>query len=164
MVTHGPSRHAALVAAGLRHGLLRQGFTVRLGLGLSCCLTAVLALPLLNLSPLVLLASGWLVLGERPEPMAAAGVVLLVLGALHAVVGLPLLLAVALLALLGTSLQMEALQSTDVVHVVAIKRLSTLLGSVAGVVWLGEPGGALRLPAAGLLFSGALIVLLAAHA
>jgi drug/metabolite transporter (DMT)-like permease len=76
----------------------------------------------------------------------------------------PLLLAVALLALVGTSLQMEALQSTDVVHVVAIKRLSTLLGSLAGVVWLGEPGGALRLPAAGLMFSGALIVLLAAHA
>jgi drug/metabolite transporter (DMT)-like permease len=272
--------------------LLRQGFTVRLGLGLSCCLTALLALPLLlvwpspldgrallvallasglvnalafwaygrgvargdfslalpllNLSPLVLLGSGWLLLGERPGPIAAAGVVVLVFGALllrsgagpgrqlwhvpgapemlltavlwgigasidklgvrsgggllwvaalHAVVGLPLLLpallagdqrrlrgalpapaspwwrrrvplllAVALLALVGTSLQMEALQSTDVVHVVAIKRLSTLLGSLAGVVWLGEPGGALRLPAAGLMFSGALIVLLAAHA
>lgn len=100
--------------------LLRQGFTVRLGLGLSCCLTALLALPLL--------------------------------------------LAVALLALVGTSLQMEALRSTAVVHVVAIKRLSTLLGSLAGLLWLGEPGGALRLPAAALMVSGALIVLLAARA
>jgi len=108
--------------------LLRLGFTVRLGLGLSCCLTALLglpwlllwpppldgpallaallasglvnalafwaygrgvargdfslALPLLNLSPLVLLASGWLLLGERPQPVAALGVGLLVLGAL----------------------------------------------------------------------------------
>ncbi len=272
--------------------LLRLGFTVRLGLGLSCCLTALLglpwlllwpppldgpallaallasglvnalafwaygrgvargdfslALPLLNLSPLVLLASGWLLLGERPQPVAAVGVGLLVLGALllrssvgagrplwqapgaaemlltavlwgvgasidklgvrsgsgllwvtalHAVVGLPLLLpallagdqrrlpaarplagapwwqrrlplllAVALLALVASSLQMEALRSTAVVHVVAIKRLSTLLGSLAGVLWLGEPGGALRLPAAALMFSGALVVLLAARA
>ena len=94
--------------------LLRLGFTVRLGLGLSCCLTALLglpwlllwpppldgpallaallasglvnalafwaygrgvargdfslALPLLNLSPLVLLAFGWLLLGECPSP------------------------------------------------------------------------------------------------
>lgn len=271
--------------------LLRRGFSVRLGLGLSCCLTALLAvplllvwpspvdgsalltallasglvnalafwaygrgvvrgdfslaLPLLNLSPLVLLGSGWLLLGERPRPFAAAGVLVLVLGALllrrgagpghrllaapgaaemlltavlwgvgasidklgvrsggglfwvaalHTVVGLPLLLpallagdqrrlgagvavpgspwwhrggplllAVALLALVGTSLQMEALQTTDVVHVVAIKRLSTLLGSVAGVIWLGEPGGAVHLPAALLMFSGALIVLLGAH-
>ena len=31
-----------------------------------------LALPLLNLSPLVLLGSGWLLLGERPRPFAAA--------------------------------------------------------------------------------------------
>lgn len=273
--------------------LLHRGFSVRLGLGLSCCLTALLALPflllwppplaapallkallasglvnalafwaygrgvargdfslalpLLNLSPLVLLLSGWLLLGERPQPFAAVGVLVLVLGALllhggatgagqalwhapgaaemlltavlwgigasidklgvrsgsgllwvaglHAVVGLPLLLpallggdlrrlracasppggpwwrrrlplllAVAVLALVGTSLQMQALQDTAVVHVVAIKRLSTLLGSLAGVWWLGEPGAALRLPAAVLMFSGALIVLLAAHA
>nr|WP_255510874.1 EamA family transporter [Cyanobium sp. LEGE 06113] len=40
-----------------------------------------LVLPLINLSPLVLLLAGWWVLGERPSPSAVAGVGLLVLGA-----------------------------------------------------------------------------------
>jgi len=39
-------------------------------------------LPLINLSPLVLLVSGWLLLGERPGVPATLGVVLVVVGAL----------------------------------------------------------------------------------
>lgn len=39
-------------------------------------------LPLINLSPLVLLASGWLLLGERPALPAILGVLLVVIGAL----------------------------------------------------------------------------------
>lgn len=209
-----------------------------------------LVLPLINLSPLVLLLSGWLLLGERPQPAIVAGVGLLVCGAvllgrsdvlqrgllrapgarpmlltavlwgigasidklgvqaggsllwvagLHLVVGTPLLLAsllagdaqrlvaspggaardlfagtdgrwrlgqllaVALLGLVATAMQMEALKLTAVVHVVAIKRLSTLFGSVIGVLWLRESGGRLRLPAAALMSAGAVIVLLAAR-
>lgn len=208
-----------------------------------------LVLPLINLSPLVLLLSGWLVLGERPQPAAIVGVVLLVAGALllgrdggrhhnllrapggremlitavlwglgasidklgvraggsllwvaglHLVVGLPLLLAallggdqdqlvagspqggeltlfaggagrlrllqvlgLGLCVLLGTGLQMEALRLTAVVHVVAIKRLSTLFGALVGVLLLREGNGGLRLPAAALMSAGAVIVLLA---
>lgn len=291
----------ALGAAGcttaadlLLRSLLRRGLTARLAMGASCCLTTLLALPLLlllrpaiqpgallaalaatalingvafwsygralahgelslvlpliNLSPLVLLLSGWLVLGERPEAAVVLGVVLLVAGAmllgrsdglrrgllrapgtramlltavlwgigasidklgvraggsllwvagLNLVVGTPLLLgalaggdarrlsaspggparelfagaqgrwrllqllAVGLLGLVGTALQMEALRLTAVVHVVAIKRLSTLFGSAIGVVWLGETSGSLRLPAAALMSGGAVLVLLA---
>lgn len=207
-----------------------------------------LVLPLINLSPLVLLLSGWLVLGERPAPEVVLGVILLVAGAillgrsdalrrgllrapgaramlltavlwglggsidklgvraggsllwvagLYLMVGTPLLLGalaggdarrltpraggrahelfagaegrrrllqllvVALLSLVGTALQMEALQLTAVVHVVAIKRLSTLFGSVIGVLWLDESSGSLRLPAAALMSGGAVLVLLA---
>ena len=209
-----------------------------------------LVLPLINLSPLVLLLSGWLVLGERPDAMVVAGVTLMVSGAvllgrshalrrgllrapgaramlltavlwgigasidklgvraggsllwvagLNLVVGAPLLLGalaagdprrfssspqgparelfagdegrrrllqlllVGLLGLVGTALQMEALRLTAVVHVVAIKRLSTLFGSAIGVLWLGESSGALRLPAAALMSAGAVLVLLASH-
>jgi len=39
-------------------------------------------LPLINLSPVVLLASGWLLLGERPSVSATFGVLLVVAGAL----------------------------------------------------------------------------------
>lgn len=209
-----------------------------------------LVLPLINLSPLVLLLSGWLLLGERPQPAVVAGVVLLVGGALllgnsdvlrrgllrapgaremlltavlwgiggsidklgvraggsllwvaglYLVVGSPLLLAslvardpqrlvpspdgparelfagpagrgrlvqllaVGALSLVATVMQMEALRLTAVVHVVAIKRLSTLFGSVIGVLWLREYSGRLRLPAALLMSGGAVIVLLAAR-
>ncbi|MEB3323053.1 MAG: EamA family transporter [Synechococcaceae cyanobacterium] len=203
-----------------------------------------LVLPLINLSPVVLLLSGWLLVGERPSPAAVLGVLLVVAGALqlgrgaaaagprgalglwhrpgvrpmllvavlwgigagidklgvlaggtlawvaglHLVVGLPLLslalatgegrqlraveaprhrwrwlLLVALLALTGTGLQMEALRRTAVVHVIAIKRLSTLLGALVGVVWLGEPSGSLRLPGALLMLAGALLVLASAR-
>jgi len=197
-----------------------------------------LVLPLINLSPVVLLLTGWLLLGERPTLPALAGVLLLVLGALelgrsgrgaglldapgarsmllvallwgigasidklgvqaggtltwvasfNVVVGLPLLLPalaageghclgggdavgrpgwngwpwLLLIALLGTlsmGLQMEALRRTAVVHVIAIKRLSTLFSAVVGVVWLGEYGGSLRLPAAALMLAGAWLVL-----
>ncbi len=191
-----------------------------------------LVLPLINLSPLVLLFTGWLLLGERPTPAAVAGVLLVVAGALqlgrgaggaegvwgspggrpmllvavlwgigasidklgvnaagpllwvasfHLVVGLPLLLPalaagegrqlagarrpwgwlllIALLALIGMAVQMEALRHTSVVHVIAIKRLSTLLGALVGVVALGEPRGSLRLSAAALMLGGAALVL-----
>lgn len=291
----------ALGAAGcttaadlLLRSLLRRGLTARLAMGASCCLTTLLALPLIlalrpaiqptallaalaatalingvafwsygralargelslvlpliNLSPLVLLLSGWLVLGERPEAGVVLGVILLVTGAillgrsdalrrgllrapgaramlltavlwgigasidklgvraggsllwvagLNLVVGAPLLLgalaggdgrrltpspagparelfagaegrwrllqllAVGLLGLVGTALQMEALRLTAVVHVVAIKRLSTLFGSIIGVLWLREASGSLRLPAAALMSGGAVLVLLA---
>ncbi len=279
----------------LLRSLLRQGLTARLAMGASCCLTTLLALPLIlalrptihasalltaltatglvngvafwsygralargelslvlpliNLSPLVLLLSGWVLLGERPHPGVVLGVLLLVAGAillgrsdalrrgllrapgtramlltavlwgiggsidklgvraggsvlwvagLYLVVGSPLLLsamaagdpgrltasaegparelfagaagrhrllqllAVGLLSLVGTALQMEALRLTAVVHVVAIKRLSTLFGSAIGVLWLGETRGTLRLPAAALMSGGAVLVLLAA--
>jgi len=280
----------------LLRSLLRHGLTARLAMGASCCMTTLLALPLIlllrpaispgalltalaatalingvafwsygralasgelslvlpliNLSPLVLLLSGWLMLGERPHLLVVAGVVLLVCGAillgrsdglrrgllrapgaramlltavlwgiggsidklgvraggsllwvagLNLVVGAPLLLgalaagdprqliaspqgparelfagaegrrrllqllAVGLLALVGTALQMEALRLTAVVHVVAIKRLSTLFGSAIGVFWLGEYSGSLRLPAAALMSGGAIVVLLASR-
>lgn len=236
---------AALAATALINGLAFWSYGRALARG-----ELSLVLPLINLSPLVLLASGFVVLGERPGPLSIAGVVLVVAGAcllgrggpsrhgllaapgaremlltavlwgigasidklgvraggslvwvagLHLVVGLPLLLAallagdparagwgdtpdqrrgsqvagactarllplllVGLLGLLGGTMQMLALQSTAVVHVVAIKRLSTLFGSIIGVLWLGDCGGSLRLPAAGLMFAGALLVLQAA--
>ncbi len=188
-----------------------------------------LVLPLINLSPVVLLLSGWLMLGERPTPLALVGVLLLVMGALelgrsgpgaaglwgqpgaramllvallwgigagidklgvraagtltwvttfNLVVGLPLLLPalaagegeglrrhwpwLLLLGLVGAAgmgLQMEALRRTAVVHVIAIKRLSTLFSALAGVIWLGENGGTLRLPAAAVMLIGAVMVL-----
>ena len=67
----------------------------------------------------------------------------------------------AVLGLVGTTLQMQALHLTAVVHVVAIKRLSTLFGSLIGVFWLRDSQGALRLRAAALMFLGAVLVLLA---
>ncbi len=204
-----------------------------------------LVLPLINLSPLVLLFSGWLVLGERPSPLAGVGVLLVVAGAfrlgsaamaapgpagqawlglwrspgarpmamvavlwgigasidklgvqaggtltwvagLNLVVAGPLLLPAmaagearpllgagtrrwrwllftALLTLVGMALQMEALRRTQVVHVIAIKRLSTLFGALVGVLWLREGGGGLRLPAALLMLVGAVLVLASAR-
>jgi len=200
-----------------------------------------LVLPLINLSPLVLLFSGWWLLGERPVPAALAGVALLVLGALllgrgtdtglpllsspgarsmlvvavlwglgaafdkvgvsaggsltwvvlfNLVVAVPLLApeltsqkgstalpvpgatrqALLLLVMLcglagavGMVCQMEALRQTAVVHVIAIKRLSTLMSATAGVTLLGEPRGALRLPAAAVMLAGAIGVLVAAR-
>jgi drug/metabolite transporter (DMT)-like permease len=188
-----------------------------------------LVLPLINLSPLVLLLSGWILLGERPGGLALAGVLMVVSGALalgrttgspgnllgspgarlmllvavlwgvgasidklgvraggsltwvaglNLVVSLPLLLPaerpsqpwqrsgwlgwvllMAVLGLVGMALQMEALQRTAVVHVIAIKRLSTLFSAVVGVVGLGEPSGTVRLPAAVLMLGGALVIL-----
>ncbi|MFM7264903.1 MAG: EamA family transporter [Cyanobium sp.] len=203
-----------------------------------------LVVPLTNLSPLVLLGTGWLLLGERPGPLALAGVLLLVAGALwlgrtdddprglwgapgaawmllvallwgigagidkigvraagtadwvaglNLSVALPLLLpalavgegsalapvmdhpgasrrgAVLLLLLafgvlgsVGMALQMEAVQRTAVVHVIAIKRLSTLLSAAAGGLWFGEARPWLRLPAVALMLAGAALVLLSA--
>ena len=203
-----------------------------------------LVLPLINLSPLVLLLSGWLVLGERPGLSAIVGVALLVTGALlladHSqqarfslnglreiwasagcramllvallwgiaasidklgieasnsfVWGMSLqgLIATSLLSLdlkrsnspasrtlrptsgsaaltlllaacagaAGTVMQMEAIQQTEVVNVVAIKRLSTLFGSGVGVFALGEPNALGRLTAASLMVLGAVTVML----
>jgi drug/metabolite transporter (DMT)-like permease len=78
--------------------------------------------------------------------------------------GLPLgpALALVLAALAGAGgslLQMEAIRQTAVVHVIALKRLSTLLGSGAGVLALGEPEGPRRLAAAALMLLGAATVL-----
>jgi drug/metabolite transporter (DMT)-like permease len=204
-----------------------------------------LVLPLINLSPLVLLFTGWLVLGERPAPLAGVGVLLVVVGAFqlgrasmgahisarqawlglwrspgarpmalvavlwgigasidklgvqaggtltwvagfNLVVAMPLLLPAmaageerpllavrshrwrwllftALLAMVGMALQMEALRRTQVVHVIAIKRLSTLFGAMVGVVWLREGRGGLRLPAALVMLGGAVLVLASAR-
>ena len=62
----------------------------------------------------------------------------------------------------GTVMQMEAIQQTAVVHVIAIKRLSTLMSCGAGVLVLGEPAGRLRLAAAALMVLGAASVLYSA--
>lgn len=73
-----------------------------------------------------------------------------------------LILALTLAALAGaagTVLQMEAIRQTDVVHVIAIKRLSTLMGSSAGVFALEERDGLRRLGAAALMLLGAATVL-----
>lgn len=240
-----PSLLLALLATALLNGVAFWSYGRALARG-----ELSLVLPLINLSPVVLLLSGWLVLGERPRPGVAAGVALLVCGAvllgrsdllrrgllrapgaremlltavlwgigasidkigvraggsllwvagLNLVVGTPLLLAslmggdphrllpspdgparelfdgrsgrrrllqllaVAALSLVGTTMQMEALRFTAVVHVVAIKRLSSLMGSVIGVLWLREYSGSLRLPAAALMSGGAVLVLLAAR-
>lgn len=240
-----PALLAALAATAAINGVAFWSYGRALARG-----ELSLVLPLINLSPLVLLLSGWLVLGERPHAAVVAGVALLVCGALllgrsdglrrgllgapgarpmlltavlwgigasidklgvraggsllwvaglNLVVGTPLLLAslaagdphrlmptpagaarelfsgregrrrlvqllaVGLLSLVGTALQMEALRLTAVVHVVAIKRLSTLFGSAIGVLWLREYSGSLRLPAAALMSGGAVIVLLAAR-
>ncbi|MEX1315986.1 MAG: EamA family transporter [Synechococcaceae cyanobacterium] len=77
-------------------------------------------------------------------------------------IGAALALALALAALAaaaGTVLQMEAIRQTAVVHVIAIKRLSTLMGSGAGVLALGEAEATRRLLAAALMLSGAATVL-----
>ncbi|MGB5134389.1 MAG: EamA family transporter [Prochlorococcaceae cyanobacterium] len=89
---------------------------------------------------------------RRPEPAGAKplGVALVMVVAM-------VLAALALAA--GTVLQMEAIQQTAVVHVIAIKRLSTLLGSGAGVLALGEADAPQRLTAAGLMLLGAATVL-----
>lgn len=203
-----------------------------------------LVLPLINLSPLVLLLSGWLILGEQPGMASILGVTLLVTGAvllgdhpqrtrfnikglkklwgsagcramllvallwgiaasidklgiqtsssfvwgmsLQGVIatsllgldlkrssspasrslrpttstaGLTLLLA-ACAGTAGTVMQMEAIQLTEVVNVVAIKRLSTLFGSGVGVFALGEPNAKYRLKAAALMVVGAATVLI----
>jgi drug/metabolite transporter (DMT)-like permease len=77
-------------------------------------------------------------------------------------IGPALAVALALAALAGaagTVLQMEAIRQTAVVHVIAIKRLSTLMGSGAGVLALGEAEAARRLLAAALMLLGAATVL-----
>ncbi len=73
-----------------------------------------------------------------------------------------LLLAFGVLGAVGMALQMEAVQRTAVVHVIAIKRLSTLLSAAAGGLWFGEARPRLRLPAVALMLAGAVLVLLSA--
>ncbi|MEB3325389.1 MAG: EamA family transporter [Cyanobacteriota bacterium] len=199
-----------------------------------------LVVPLLNLSPLVLLLSAWLMLGETPGPGGVMGTLLIVVGALwlgstqegsrglwsapgarwmllvallwgigagidklgvrasstfgwvvglNLVVGVPLafsalaagegqglaqlppgepfwrgrkglLLLFGLIGAVGMALQMEAVQRTAVIHVIAIKRMSTLLSAAAGGLFFGEPSPGLRLQAVALMLSGAVLVLL----
>lgn len=199
-----------------------------------------LVVPLLNLSPLVLLISAWLLLGEKPGPGGIGGMVVIVVGAfwlgatdarsggllaapgagwmllvallwgigagidkvgvrasttfhwvvgLNLVVGVPLTLSAVLagearslaplaaddwfwqgpkgqlllfgvIGAVGMALQMEAVQRTAVIHVIAIKRMSTLLSAAAGGFLLGEPRPGLRLPAVALMLAGAALVLL----
>jgi len=230
---------AALAATALVNGVAFWAY----GRALRCGELS-LVVPLTNLSPLVLLGTGWLLLGERPGPLALAGVLLLVAGALwlgrtdddprglwaapgaawmllvallwglgagidklgvraagtadwvaglNLTVALPLLLpalvagegsplapatarseaprrrallllllAFGVLGAVGMALQMEAVQRTAVVHVIAIKRLSTLLSAAAGGLWFGEARPWLRLPAVALMLAGAVLVLLSA--
>jgi len=234
---------AALAATGLVNTVAFWAYGRALARG-----DLSLVLPLINLSPLVLLLSGWWLLGERPSPGSTAGVALLVLGSLLLARGAepgvrllkspgarpmllvavlwglsatfdkvgvqasgsitwvalfnlvvagglltpallqpglrkgavpwagpagppaaaPTLLLVGLLLFcgwvgaVGMVSQMEALRFTAVVHVIAIKRLSTLFSAIVGVVWLGEQGAALRLPGATLMLAGAVGLLAAA--
>jgi drug/metabolite transporter (DMT)-like permease len=61
---------------------------------------------------------------------------------------------------LGMAMQMEAVQRTAVVNVIAIKRLSTLFSAAAGGMFLGEPRPDLRLPAVALMLAGAVLILM----
>lgn len=237
----GPSHQSSgffqsLVATALLNGLAFWAYGRALRRG-----ELSLVVPLLNLSPVVLLISAWFLLGEKPQWGSVTGMVLIVLGALrlgvsqehesqgllntpgarwmvlvallwgvgasidkvgvrasstfawvmglNVVVGLPLascallagegerltrisegegfwqsrrgtLLVFGLIGALGMVLQMEAVQRTAVVNVIAIKRLSTLLSAAAGGLFLGEPRPDLRLPAVALMLAGAVLVLL----
>ena len=226
----------ALVATALVNGLAFWAYGRALRRG-----ELSLVVPLLNLSPLVLLISAWLLLGETPGPGSLAGMVLIVLGALrlggtdadpsrgilaapgarwmllvallwgigagidkvgvlasssqawvvglNLVVGLPLTLSALAagegrslgvpsqkggfwqsnwaslmlfggIGALGMAVQMEAVQRTAVVNVIAIKRLSTLFSAAAGGMWLGEPRPDHRLPAVALMLAGAVLILM----
>jgi drug/metabolite transporter (DMT)-like permease len=225
---HWPQLGPALLATALVNGVAFWGYGRSLARG-----DLSLVVPLINLSPLVLMGIGPWLLGEWPTARAGSGVLLLAAGALllavtgggrpgpplalltapgaptmllvallwglgagidklgvlasgplpwviglNLVVGLPLLLpalaagerlappgrwpalvAYGLLGCLGMLCQMLALGSTAVVHVIAIKRLSTLFSAGVGVLLLGEPLGVLRLPAAALMLAGAVLLL-----
>ncbi|MEO1001535.1 MAG: hypothetical protein AAFX65_00310 [Cyanobacteria bacterium J06638_7] len=74
----------------------------------------------------------------------------------------PLALALAvttLAAAAGTVLQNEAIRRSDGVHVIAIKRLGTLMGSGTGVFALGAGEALRRLTAAALMLLGPAAVL-----
>lgn len=225
----------ALVATALVNGVAFWAYGRALRRG-----ELSLVVPLLNLSPLVLLVSAWLMLGETPGPGSLAGMVLIILGALrlgatdgepslslwntpgarwmllvallwgigagidkvgvmassslawvvglNGVVGLPLTLAALAsgegrslavrsgdggfwrshwgflllfggIGALGMAVQMEAVQRTAVVNVIAIKRMSTLFSAAAGGMFLGEPRPDLRLPAVALMVAGAVLIL-----
>lgn len=73
-----PGLLQALIATALVNGLAFWAYGRALALG-----ELSLVVPLLNLSPLVLLISAWLMLGETPGPASLAGMVLIVLGALR---------------------------------------------------------------------------------
>lgn len=225
----------ALVATALVNGVAFWAYGRALRRG-----ELSLVVPLLNLSPLVLLVSAWLMLGETPGPGSLVGMVLIILGALrlgatdgepslslwntpgarwmllvallwgigagidkvgvmassslawvvglNGVVGLPLTLAALAsgegrslavrsggggfwqshwgilllfggIGALGMAVQMEAVQRTAVVNVIAIKRMSTLFSAAAGGMFLGEPRPDLRLPAVALMVAGAVLIL-----
>lgn len=71
----------------------------------------------------------------------------------------PYLLAMGLCAALAVSVQMYALTLTLVVRVIAVKRLSTLMGVVLGVVFLGEGGLRNRLVGAAVMVMGVAVLL-----
>lgn len=237
---HGPAPHLqswlqALAATALLNGVAFWAYGRALSRG-----QLSLVVPLLNLSPLVLLLSAWWMLGEKPGPGGLFGMLFIVAGALwlgatnegsrgllsapgarwmvlvallwgigagvdklgvrassplawvvglNVVVGIPLLLSAwvageaqslapssadepwwqgcraclllfGLLGAVGMALQMEAVQHTAVLNVIAIKRMSTLFSAAAGGLFLGEPRPGLRLAAVGLMVAGAVLVLL----
>jgi drug/metabolite transporter (DMT)-like permease len=230
-----PQLLQALAATALVNGLAFWAYGRALSRG-----EISLVVPLLNLSPLVLLGSAWLMLGEKPGPGGIVGTVLIVVGALrlgatgdgsggvwaapgarwmllvallwgigagidkvgvrasstfdwvvglNMVVGMPLalsavfageaqglaslprehhvwqgsqaaLLLFGVIGALGMTLQMEAVQHTAVMNVIAIKRMSTLFSAAAGGLFLGEPRPGRRLQAVALMLTGAVFVLL----
>lgn len=71
----------------------------------------------------------------------------------------PYLLIMGLCAALAIAVQMYALTLTLVVRVIAVKRLSTLMGVVLGVVFLGERGLRYRLVGAAVMVLGVAVLL-----
>lgn len=69
------------------------------------------------------------------------------------------LLPMGICSALAVALQMYALTLTLVVRVIAVKRLSTLMGVVLGVVFLQEQGLRHRLLGAGLMVAGVAVLL-----
>lgn len=56
--------------------------------------------------------------------------------------------------------QMTAISITQVAYVIAIKRCSTVFGSLGGLLFFKEPEGLVRLPAALIMLAGAVIITL----
>lgn len=74
----------------------------------------------------------------------------------------PLLLLLGALTIVHRTSQLWAAQYVPVALVVAVKRSSTVLATLAGWKWLGEPNVAVRAGSAALIVSGGLVVAWAA--